>query len=43
MPAIETDGLTRRFGDLTAVDALNLTVEDGEVFGFLGRTAPGSP
>ena len=41
MPAIETDGLTRRFGDLTAVDALNLTVEDGEVFGFLGPNGAG--
>jgi len=41
MPAIETDGLTRRFGDLTAVDALDLTVEDGEVFGFLGPNGAG--
>ena len=41
MPAIDTDGLTRRFGDLTAVDALNLTVEDGEVFGFLGPNGAG--
>ncbi|WP_232703304.1 ABC transporter ATP-binding protein [Halobacterium wangiae] len=41
MPAIETDGLTRRFGDLTAVDALNLTVEEGEVFGFLGPNGAG--
>jgi len=41
MPAIETDGLTKRFGDFTAVDALNLTVEDGEVFGFLGPNGAG--
>jgi len=41
MPAIETDGLTRRFGDLVAVDALNLTVEEGEVFGFLGPNGAG--
>jgi ABC-2 type transport system ATP-binding protein len=41
MPAIETDGLTRRFGDLTAVDTLDLTVEDGEVFGFLGPNGAG--
>ena len=41
MPAIETDGLTRRFGDFTAVDSLDLTVEDGEVFGFLGPNGAG--
>lgn len=41
MSAIETDGLTRRFGDLVAVDALNLSVEDGEVFGFLGPNGAG--
>ena len=41
MPAIETTGLTRRFGDLVAVDALDLTVEEGEVFGFLGPNGAG--
>ncbi|SEW16341.1 ABC transporter ATP-binding protein [Halobacterium jilantaiense] len=41
MPAIETDGLTRRFGDFTAVDDLDLTVQDGEVFGFLGPNGAG--
>ncbi|MFB6071748.1 MAG: ABC transporter ATP-binding protein [Halobacterium sp.] len=41
MPAIETTALTRRFGDLVAVDALDLTVEDGEVFGFLGPNGAG--
>jgi ABC-2 type transport system ATP-binding protein len=41
MSAIETDGLTRRFGDLVAVDALDLTVEEGEVFGFLGPNGAG--
>jgi ABC-2 type transport system ATP-binding protein len=41
MPAIQTDGLTRRFGDLTAVDGLNMTVESGEVFGFLGPNGAG--
>src|SRR5437879_12636148 len=38
MPILETDGLTRRFGTLTAVDALTMTVESGEVFGLLGRS-----
>jgi ABC-2 type transport system ATP-binding protein len=41
MAAIETDGLTRRFGDLVAVDSLDLTVESGEVFGFLGPNGAG--
>jgi ABC-2 type transport system ATP-binding protein len=33
---IETHDLTRKFGDLTAIDGLTLDVKDGEVFGFLG-------
>ncbi|MFQ3295873.1 MAG: ABC-2 type transport system ATP-binding protein, partial [Natrialbaceae archaeon] len=36
MSALRTNGLTKRFGDITAVQELNITVEDGEVFGFLG-------
>jgi ABC-2 type transport system ATP-binding protein len=38
---IETENLTRRFGELTAVDNLTLKVEEGEVFGFLGPNAAG--
>jgi ABC-2 type transport system ATP-binding protein len=38
---IDTDGLTRKFGDLTAVDNLTLHVDDGEVFGFLGPNGAG--
>jgi ABC-2 type transport system ATP-binding protein len=38
---IETENLTRKFGDLTAVDNLTLRVEDGEVFGFLGPNGAG--
>jgi len=34
-------GLTRRFGTLTAVDNLTLTVEPGEVFGLLGPNGAG--
>lgn len=39
--AIETQGLTKRFGELTAVDALDLSVRQGEVYGFLGRNGAG--
>jgi ABC-2 type transport system ATP-binding protein len=38
---IETENLTRKFGDVTAVDGLTLRVEDGEVFGFLGPNGAG--
>ncbi|MCL4249843.1 MAG: ABC transporter ATP-binding protein [Anaerolineae bacterium] len=39
--AIQTQGLTRRFGATTAVDHLSLTVETGEIFGFLGHNGAG--
>lgn len=39
--AMETIGLTKRFGDLTAVDHLDLEVARGEVFGFLGPNGAG--
>lgn len=39
--AIQTDNLTRRYGKLTAVDHLNLSVERGIVFGFLGPNGAG--
>jgi ABC-2 type transport system ATP-binding protein len=38
---IETIGLTKRFGDLTAVDNVNLTVDNGEIFGLLGPNGAG--
>src|SRR6266545_2889318 len=38
---IETRGLTRRFGDFTAVDALDLRVERGTFYGFLGPNGAG--
>ena len=41
MNAIETRALTRRFGDRTAVDALNLTIPEGELFALLGVNGAG--
>lgn len=41
MTILETQALTRRFGGLTAVDALTLSVERGEVFGLLGPNGAG--
>ncbi|RZH69023.1 ABC transporter ATP-binding protein [Natrinema altunense] len=41
MTVIETSGLTKEYGSLTAVDDLDLTVDDGEVFGFLGPNGAG--
>jgi ABC-2 type transport system ATP-binding protein len=41
MPAIELDGVTKRFGEVTALHDLDLTVEDGEIFGFLGPNGAG--
>jgi ABC-2 type transport system ATP-binding protein len=40
-PAIETSALTRRFGDFTAVDNVNLRVDAGQFFGFLGPNGAG--
>lgn len=38
---LELDGLTRRFGDLTALDDLSFSVPAGEVVGFLGPNGAG--
>ena len=38
---IDTEGLTKKFGDLMAVDGLTLHVDEGEVFGFLGPNGAG--
>jgi ABC-2 type transport system ATP-binding protein len=40
-PAIQTHGLTRRFGELTAVDNVTLSVAPGQFFGFLGPNGAG--
>ena len=41
MPAIELDALTKRFGAFTAVDRVSMSVEKGEIFGFLGANGAG--
>ena len=40
-PMITIEGLTKRFGSLTAVDNISLSVERGEVLGFLGPNGAG--
>ena len=40
-PAIEAQGLTRRFGDFVAVDSVSFRIERGEIFGFLGSNGCG--
>jgi ribosome-dependent ATPase len=40
-PAIVAENLTRRFGDFTAVDHVNFSIERGEIFGFLGSNGCG--
>lgn len=39
--AISAKGLTRTFGDFTAVDHIDLNVKQGEIFGFLGANGAG--
>jgi ABC-2 type transport system ATP-binding protein len=41
VPAIHTEHLTRRFGDLVAVEDVNLEVAAGQFFGFLGPNGAG--
>ena len=39
--AIETNQLSKRFGDVLAVDSINLRVKQGEIYGFLGLNGAG--
>ncbi len=39
--AVETAALTKRYGNLLAVDTLNLSIEEGEIFGLLGPNGAG--
>jgi ABC-2 type transport system ATP-binding protein len=41
MPILETQALTRRFGSLTAVKELTISVEPGEIYGLLGPNGAG--
>src|SRR6516164_4700065 len=41
VPAIEAEGLTRRFGNFTAVDHVSIRIGRGEIFGFLGSNGCG--
>src|SRR3954468_14492753 len=41
MPAIVVKGLERAFGDVLAVQGVDLAVEEGEIFGFLGPNGAG--
>ena len=38
---IETNGLSRHFGSFTAVDSVDLSIEEGDIFGFLGPNGSG--
>lgn len=39
--SIKTESLTKKFGDVTAVDSISFEVEEGEIFGFLGPNGAG--
>jgi len=41
MPAIELDGVTKRFGDVEALRGVDMEVREGEIFGFLGPNGAG--
>jgi len=41
MPMIETINLTKKYGELTALDNLNLTINEGDCFGFIGPNGAG--
>lgn len=41
MPMIETINLTKRYGDLVALNSLNLSIAEGDCFGFIGPNGAG--
>ena len=40
-PAIQTEGLTKHYGSVRALNALSIEVRTGEIFGFLGPNGAG--
>lgn len=38
---VEAEGLTKRFGDLTAIDSISFSLEAGKIYGLLGRNGSG--
>src|SRR5437762_9861347 len=41
IPAVQTVGLTRTYGNMTALNALDLTINRGDLFGFIGSNGAG--
>ncbi|TAK95279.1 MAG: ABC transporter ATP-binding protein [Verrucomicrobia bacterium] len=41
LPAVQTSGLSRNYGNFTALSGLNLTVNQGDLFGFIGSNGAG--
>jgi len=41
MSVIEVRGVTKRFGNFTALDSIDLTVGEGEIYGFIGPNGAG--
>ena len=41
IPAVQTYGLTRVYGNITALSGLDLTVNQGDLFGFIGSNGAG--
>jgi len=41
IPAVQTHQLTRRYGEMVALDQLNLTIQKGDLFGFIGSNGAG--
>ena len=43
VPAVQTSGLTRAYGSMTALSALDLVVQRGDLFGFIGSNGADQP
>ena len=41
IPAVQTNGLTRMYGNIAALYGLDLTVNKGDLFGFIGSNGAG--